>query len=91
MVNTKDFPEEKVKNAYRKDKLPETDEVESERNAAEDTVLLYGTDDSLGHIFGFENGNDGRFHTIEHPRINIIRSDGGDAYLALLFLQLDAH
>ena len=44
MVNTKDFPEEKVKNAYRKDKLPETDEVESERNAAEDSVLLYGTD-----------------------------------------------
>ena len=86
MVDSKDFSEEKVKNRYREDKLPEADEVEAEGNAAEDTVLLYGSDDSLGYILGLEDGNDGRFHSVEHPRIYIIRSDGGDAHVALLLL-----
>ena len=91
MVNTKDFSEEKVENRNREDKLPKTDEVQAEGDAAKHEVLLYGADDSLGYILGLEDGDNGRFYSIKHARIDVIRCDGGDTYWTFLLLQFSSY
>ena len=53
MINTKNFPEEKVKNRYWKYELPETDKVQTEGDATEDEIFLDSSDNPFRHILGF--------------------------------------
>ena len=50
MVYTADLAEEEVKNLCRKECLPESDEVETERYTSEAAVSFYGTQNSFGNI-----------------------------------------
>jgi hypothetical protein len=46
MVQTDNFSKEEVEYFEWKDCLPESDEMEAERDAAEDSVPFYASDDS---------------------------------------------
>ena len=51
MIYSEYFAKQEVEYLCRKDRLPEPDEMESERNAFEGLVLLDGLDDLSGDIF----------------------------------------
>jgi hypothetical protein len=58
MVQTDNFSKEEVEYFEWKDGLPEPDEVETERDAAEDSVPFDAFDNSSCYIFGFKNRDD---------------------------------
>ena len=91
MIKSDYLSEEPVKYLCRKDCLPESDEVESERDAAESCIALDCAHDPLADIFGLKDRDDAGLYTVEHSGIDIIRSDCCDVYIALHLLKLDAH
>ena len=58
MIYSEDLAKEEVECLYRKDCLPETDEMETERYSFEDFVLFDSSDYLSGNIFGLEDRDD---------------------------------
>ena len=58
MVNSKDLSEEPIEYSGREKELPESDEMESERNSSERLVLFDSSYDPFGYIFRLEDRDD---------------------------------
>ena len=80
MINPHHFTEEPVKQSCRKNELPETDEMKSERNSPERFISLDSSDNPLSHVLRLEYRDDPGLYSIEHASINIIRSDSSDMH-----------
>ena len=91
MINADNLTEEEVKKSGWQDELPESDEMESERNAAESCIALDCAHDSLAYIFRFQDRDDAGLHAGKHSCIDVIWGDGCDVYVALHLLEFDTH
>ena len=58
MIYADHLSEKPVEDSCREDELPESDEVEAERDSAEGPVPFYGSDDFLCDIFRLQDRDD---------------------------------
>ena len=73
MVDSEKFSEEPVEDSCREDGLPESDKVETKRDATESPVALDSFYYTSCDVFRLEDRDDSGFHAVEHSGVQLPR------------------